>query len=861
MEFAYEPPKYFENLAPKKAARTQLGWGVGEDGSIDLEHVMSSNPFAGKTHNWGIAQIDQNGDIIIQSKGPGNAESKHQIPQELIQRIVEFYEKEGLNVRNISEKTADFTDEHLSPSLTPDAPPEGMCPVCHSSEVYGVPGSPFVDCDECGWHGDSSEVLDAHHDPDPPDSESYNYNQDFITDAAAKESGASLQGAPVLGTSPAQGFVIRPDMQSEDEVLALLETKGTTPHEQQERYVDERNKGQGTSFPTYDNPYTNRGGSLTSEKIEDHFIEEQPDPKEAADPVGIPSTGPSDPRNFNNPLSVIVVAKNLITDHNWAYMGEVGKHCKGMVTEFGGPSSHAALVAGGLNLPLITGVPVDGIHPGDQLRMDPATGTVDVNGGSTDVQVGDTTLKKEAVRFVWSHGNHMETPWGEPNLDTHVQMIMKMEAAGQLTLDPETFEPVDATRGVIYDNGDGEYYDPISDEDAMNQWVRSAFPQCKTMVYKPTGSNYQVASKEAEITDKAPQCSNCGSHSYKPLALPSKADGKGEGLLKCLNCGEEYKHELYRNPKKSELEKLAPGKEHMKGVSPKRNRMYEDIKEQCLADGGSEEHCKEMAARTVNKYRSEHGETKSSDEHEAAKPTFDQDAYEEKNPRTSPETQECPYCGELYTNTVKGWQEHKETCSGRDEMPDSMKNRETKVADTDGNPLESGKVYLMHSVKYKVPDIVQLVRVEPHGIEAHIESDVNGSFPILISEDEFDSQGYSFEPYTAANEALPFDFVSWMRSDESHKEERMDRIDLWLQGAEDQELEELWVKSNGTHTSKLKLSAHKIHLTPRRQQELINENPKGRARNYDKLNLDGTHYQHEINFEISLDDLGDHFLF
>jgi hypothetical protein len=53
-------------------------------------------------------------------------------------------------------------------------------------------------------------------------------------------------------------------------------------------------------------------------------------------------------------------------------------------------------------------------------------------------------------------------------------------------------------------------------------------------------------------------------------------------------------------------------KEHLKGVdSDKRQRQYEHIKEQCLADGGSEDHCKELAARTVNKQRAEHGETKS----------------------------------------------------------------------------------------------------------------------------------------------------------------------------------------------------------------------------------------------------------
>lgn len=41
----------------------------------------------------------------------------------------------------------------------------------------------------------------------------------------------------------------------------------------------------------------------------------------------------------------------------------------------------------------------------------------------------------------------------------------------------------------------------------------------------------------------------------------------------------------------------------MKGVSDKRNRQYEHIKEQLLESGDSEEHSKEEAARTVNKTR------------------------------------------------------------------------------------------------------------------------------------------------------------------------------------------------------------------------------------------------------------------
>lgn len=64
--------------------------------------------------------------------------------------------------------------------------------------------------------------------------------------------------------------------------------------------------------------------------------------------------------------------------------------------------------------------------------------------------------------------------------------------------------------------------------------------------------------------------------------------------------------------KEASMIKEAPGSQHMKGVSPKRNRQYEHIKEQLMEGGKSEAEAKEEAARTVNKQRAEHGETKGS---------------------------------------------------------------------------------------------------------------------------------------------------------------------------------------------------------------------------------------------------------
>src|ERR1700704_5903777 len=47
-----------------------------------------------------------------------------------------------------------------------------------------------------------------------------------------------------------------------------------------------------------------------------------------------------------------------------------------------------------------------------------------------------------------------------------------------------------------------------------------------------------------------------------------------------------------------------------KAWSPKRERQYEHIKEGLLERGSSEDKAEEIAARTVNKERAQHGETK-----------------------------------------------------------------------------------------------------------------------------------------------------------------------------------------------------------------------------------------------------------
>lgn len=51
------------------------------------------------------------------------------------------------------------------------------------------------------------------------------------------------------------------------------------------------------------------------------------------------------------------------------------------------------------------------------------------------------------------------------------------------------------------------------------------------------------------------------------------------------------------------FQRLAPGKHHLPGASDKQNSQYEAIKRECLKDGGSEDECKQKAARIVNSQR------------------------------------------------------------------------------------------------------------------------------------------------------------------------------------------------------------------------------------------------------------------
>lgn len=1033
MEFPYKPPRHLEHLV-KFTFRSQVGWGIDDDGSIGVQHIISSNPFAGKGQHWGLALIDENGDVGVMSKGPGNAKSEEDLPPELIQKLVQFYEKEGLNVRNITEvdpasnndKTAEI-DQGLA-----------LCPECHSPEVYIVPDGPmghsdWFDCENCGYHGSRDELVDGEEDPDPdpdrsqideddklPNTEN-DYNDDW-KDYVSKEAGApfSTQGAVASPGSGVlvEGIAVNPKMGREAIEKLIGGLTDTDQSGRQQEFVDQMNKGQGTSFPPNDSPYLNRGGSIYAHDIEDHFLG-------ADGPPGIPGTGVGDPRNFDaqNTPGFVIVCDYLTPDDNWLFTNK----CKGVVSKVGGTNSHGAVVARQMGIAAIVAVDeADQISPGDHVRIDPTSGRVDVNGGDTSFEVGQKKrANNEVARFVWSKGNLEFSPATEPLTDelaalpyngghesdrSHYAMIEYMDEQG-------LYDWEDGTIGVVYDNGEAQYFEPITDEADLKNAIMSTFPNVHTVVYKPVqGGIYgpgaeAPATVTAEIHDEAPECPNCGSHTYDVINFPQASGDDGE--LQCLTCGFVYKQPLIMNPKNSaygeqpvtayptdpakqaqvielmhqiaqasqqgnqsevqrlqgELESLLGGNPNLpttvqptvegmlKGAPYPENsdknapdhsppgqkipKKVNSIYNACMREGNGsgdtkeekESSCMAIAWAQYKKMKKGKLIHKAEDEKvgpvepkeapgSALKPgtrieivhkdkagqkgtiveyhgtdgAFDDDAYDiildsgdrikgvrevdlKKVKRSSIDliTGNYAYDFKLAENQmapddiVKMLQQDLEIGKKLDEWFTNLSPQDQEEAwpgvtaaeiainDSNGAPLQIGQLYLMHSTQYKVPDLVRIVAVDPNRIEAHIDSDVNGMFPIDLSKESFADEGYSFEPYTekmalvddTMNELYGQVLTVLHGGDASPEAQQIAQDLLNRYGPTDHALRAIpdadalsnFVNYKDKYMQGYsKEATRKLTVTPKRQKELIEENTGARARNFDKLNLEGTHY-------------------
>ena len=137
---------------------------------------------------------------------------------------------------------------------------------------------------------------------------------------------------------------------------------------------------------------------------------------------------------------------------------------------------------------------------------------------------------------------------------------------------------------------------------------------------------------------------------------------------------------------------------------------------------------------------------------------------------------------------------------GTTQSEGEKKEKGSSFMDSNGGAMQPGSWYVMHSPNHKVPDVIHIVSIDDHHIEAAIEGDDKVVFPLRINTQDIDSAGYSFEPYT---------------------------------------------ESEAVNVEKI---AHS-QLSMSEQRELVEESTDLLARNLDKLNLEGTHYSMGKNEE------------
>lgn len=373
-----------------------------------------------------------------------------------------------------------------------------------------------------------------------------------------------------------------------------------------------------------------------------------------------------------------------------------------------------------------------------------------------------------------------------------------------------------------------------------------------------------------ESENKAIKCPRCGSHTLRSFGVT-----QGEAHLKCLTCGNEFARPAMKNPeaKVAGDGKFTPGTrvqmthQNYKGergtivdYSGKHADLGEEQFEIQLDSGEKITSIPESAfnkiksARVVDNsqlpntaeekymldsplftfvadYPDGKGlkmDTIPLTEFDQNKTPEDYDPKPSDNPHVEGEEPKnlCPMCHEgegsslgamgareyfRCKNCGMDWSQPNQSAAeawGKPgEDPDNMFGQDgpdydrfsSTRLDSKGNKLEPGRVYLMSGKNYTVPDLVRILNLEDEKIEAAIASDAKGAFPIVI--EASDEGDYRFEPV-----------------------EHEDKVTHQLNA-----------------TSGWKLA--RKNFTTKEQRDLIEENPDGRARNFDKLDLSGTHYE------------------
>lgn len=157
----------------------------------------------------------------------------------------------------------------------------------------------------------------------------------------------------------------------------------------------------------------------------------------------------------------------------------------------------------------------------------------------------------------------------------------------------------------------------------------------------------------------------------------------------------------------------------------------------------------------------------------------------------------------------------------RDDNPDVWKTQ-------DGQPLQVGQEYEMYSAKYDVPDVIRIEDIKPDSIEYTLTGEYGLEHRTEVSRQEAQMDGLTFLPTDNVNDPTQ---------------------NLNEQAPPDQ------MQAPDTHEFGLQSRVAGKKFTPMEQRDFIDE--PGVARNADKLDLEGTHY--EAHKQLGLSD--DLFLF
>jgi len=167
--------------------------------------------------------------------------------------------------------------------------------------------------------------------------------------------------------------------------------------------------------------------------------------------------------------------------------------------------------------------------------------------------------------------------------------------------------------------------------------------------------------------------------------------------------------------------------------------------------------------------------------------------------------------------------------------------------DESGDPLKVGQEYEMYSANYDIPDMVRIEEVKPDSIEYTLTGEYGLEHRTEISREEALIEQLSFTPEQQNHSD---EIESGNEDVDPGIEENMDDIGRPTTGVDQTDLSRPH-SAGSTNRDWLKEGGAKF--TPMEQREFIEE--AGVARNADKLDLSGTHYEARVEIDE------DYFLF